>query len=842
MKKFLVPLLFIFFQITYGQDYLDEGLFFFASEVNQDQRTSLNLTPNETLRFKEKFQLEFEANFRNNTPRQFGNIFKIVCGNDLNIDMVANLNDLDNNFWLAVKDKMLFTYKWSDIHKGDYDKWIKFNLEVDVKESKITMTINGDKIVKSSTDIKGAEAFSITFGKSLYKNFTVTDVCPMSVKNVRIIDNNGKTVRDWPLGRHTVSNKVYDIHRNAEAFATNPKWLIDQHVFWKKNLKLQFDNLLGTAKDSKENRLFFIDSKAVYVYHLDSNALDTIPCKDNAYIGATHNFIYNTENNQLISYGIEDLSYHVFDFETSEWTGSEFSNRKETTYLHHNKLISPADSSVVTFGGYGHYEYQSSIKHFDGSPRVLTNYYLNNFIEPRYLSCAGILDANHFLVFGGYGSPSGKQGVNSQFYYDLYKVSLQNFSIPTVKKLWEFDNIDPKPFVPIQSMVINNNSDSFYTLIYDNTTYNTTLKLARFGLEKPEMIVFHDSIPYEFIDTKSTADFFLNSDRTKLYTFTSKDSDVHIFSLTYPPLSSADLYQEEISNSEGWTKYYWILIVLLVGVAVSYKLKKKKTPPTPVPSSSANTREAVSTTPVKIERIQKSAIYLFDGFQVFDKEGKDITAQFTPTLKQLFIIVLLSGIKNKKGISSLKLTDILWPNKSESNARNNRNVNISKLRILLEKIGDIEITNENAYWKINVEEGVFCDYNFVKNLSDRRAKTKLDNEDVRKLLSIVSKGEISPDIHAEWIDEYRSDLTDLIIDDLTKIAKTQDDLSLLVQIGSTILKYGPLNEDAVELKCKSLYKLGKKGEAKQAYDDFCKEYMAVLDAKFEKSFKELVAS
>jgi len=49
----------------------------------------------------------------------------------------------------------------------------------------------------------------------------------------------------------------------------------------------------------------------------------------------------------------------------------------------------------------------------------------------------------------------------------------------------------------------------------------------------------------------------------------------------------------------------------------------------------------------------------------------DITGMFTPTLKQLFLLILLSGIRNEQGISSIKLTEILWYDKTENRARNN---------------------------------------------------------------------------------------------------------------------------------------------------------------------------
>ena len=191
MKHTLILLFLFCIQIIFSQDYLDEGLFFYSHEVIQDERTSLDLTPDEPLYLKNGISLEFEANFRRGDG-YYGNIFKIIGDNELNIDFAAHLETTtpgDSNFWLVVKDTMLFKYNWSDIPKGDYDKWIQFKLEINTEESSLTFTINGYKIIKKINDIKGIEDWEIIFGKSNTNNFPTTNVCPMSVKNIKFFIN-----------------------------------------------------------------------------------------------------------------------------------------------------------------------------------------------------------------------------------------------------------------------------------------------------------------------------------------------------------------------------------------------------------------------------------------------------------------------------------------------------------------------------------------------------------------------------------------------------------------------------------------------------------------------------
>lgn len=67
------------------------------------------------------------------------------------------------------------------------------------------------------------------------------------------------------------------------------------------------------------------------------------------------------------------------------------------------------------------------------------------------------------------------------------------------------------------------------------------------------------------------------------------------------------------------------------------------------------------------------------GFRVIDKEGNDITFSFTPTLKYLLILLILYTGKDSKGIIGNKLIQLLWYDKTEESAKNNRNVYMSKL-------------------------------------------------------------------------------------------------------------------------------------------------------------------
>lgn len=846
MKYTLLILLTLFVNLGYSQENLEDGLFFASKEVIQDKRTSLNLTPEKPLDLNKGFILEFESKFRQKDA-YYGNIFKIVGNKSFNIDLISNfeggLNSKNPIFLLIVNNTILHSFYWKEIPNGGIEKWIKFKLEIESKNSSISLSINGVKKSLKVKEIVDLNSYEIVFGKSNLKNFVTSDVSPMSLKHIKIFEGD-QLIRNWNLGKHLKNNAVYDEISNDFAQTKNPIWLLDQHLYWKKNTSLQFKNLLGTAQDEKKGLVFFIDQKAVYVYNLKNQVLDTLNYSNSPYHCLGNNFIYNPNTAEIWSYTFEKNTISKFNFATSTWSQAD-TNCAEPNFWHHNKMISPKDGNLITFGGYGHYKYKNSTKIFDTKNSNWKSIN-NNTIEPRYLSSSGILNADTFLIFGGYGSKSGNQAINSHCFYDLYTV---DFATNQSKLLWKKETLEGSPFVPIGSMIIDSKKDHFYSLIYDNNTFNTTLRLARFGINTFEMELFPETVPYKFLDIKSNGSLFLDANDSKLYVITTNENTVNLHSLAYPPLLASDVFQEKAFSMMPYGYLAVLLILLLVAgwYFISKKTKSKKT--TNLSKTVKIQKVAAFENPTQEEKeevvmvhnkIKTSSIYLFGGFEVFDKEGKDITALFTPTLKQLFLLILLSKSKNEKGITSNKIIENIWYDKSENSARNNKNVNISKLKLLLEKIGDVALNNENTYWNIEFQDSVFCDYSYVLKLLSNIKTEANDDAKILAFLSIISAGEFCPDVQNEWIEPFKVDISNRVIDGLDYLSKNKNNLNLLEQIANTILKFDPLSEEAIVIKCSTLYKMGKKGPAKQAYDEFCKEYLNLLDAKFNISFKDII--
>lgn len=836
MKFVPILLLFLTFLFkSYSQDNLLSGLYFSSHEVVQDKRTSLNLTHDGTFNFPDGFSIEMEANFRRGDGH-YGYIFRLIGDAHTNIDLVSNLATTSSNFWLVVKDNVLFSYKWVDVPNGIFDSRIIIKLDLDVRNSKLSVSFNGNKKEAQVADISGLKNFEMVFGACRNASFYNTDVSPMSLKNIKIIDHNGKLKHHWKLSQH-LQNLVYDEVNQTKALVENPIWTIDKHLKWRKLKDIKFDNIQGITKDELSGRVFFIDTRAVYVLSTLTSTIDTIPFAGGTpYFALGKQIIYNKFTNELWSYNFFKNVISKFSFKTNSWSFNE-SACIEPDLWHHNKFISPADSSLVTIFGYGHYTYKSTINRYDVKSKIWKQIDRREQIQPRYLSGVGFLNKQEVLVFGGYGSKTGRQELSPEFYYDLHSLNLNDYSF---KKLWTLET-PMNPYVPCEALVTDIQAGSFYTLVYNRGSFSTFLHLAKLGIEKNEYQFYNDSIPFSFLDTDSWSTIFLDQKTSQLIAVTSHNSDVSLYSMAYPPLMPGEVYQSIPSKGKWFIWLTGFLIVTGLSFTLFVFFRKKKQHLKKGLYEHFEHPNIMSIRP--IERKTVSSVLFMGGFQIFNNKGRNLTSAFSPTLKQLFLFIFLHTIKNEKGVSSAKLDEVLWYDKSGESARNNRNVNISKLRSILDEVGGLEIISENSYWKIKLDSSVYCDYCDILNIIQKSNTVNLQENEINELIGLLSFGEFLPAIQTEWIDGFKSRFTNEIIDGLSSLFNenvVKSDINLRYHLAESILIYDPLNDEAFAIKCSVLYHLGKKGIAKNLYDSFCREYKHILGIDYAVPFNEAI--
>lgn len=820
------------------------GLIFKSHEVNKDDRTSLNLTPTRPFKLPRNFTLEFDLKLRP-AHHSYGYVFRVIANDTVSLDMTS---DIGTNRINVILNNMTGAKAASEFHfeKNHIEnQWIK--IIVKVENDSIKYSIDGKEKVINKSFISPKD-WRIFFGANKHEHFYTSDVPPMSIKDLIIKDQKGTALYKWNMSMHG-NDIVYDDINNYPAVALNSLWEIDKHTKWKKEISLTTGRKTPQiAYDSINARVFIALRDSVYIINIRNKKIERFKVEGGKpQVGASSQLLYDYKNNQLISYDVDQDELLKYDFETNKWSGQYADNAIKIQ--HHNRFIDTQNNQLVVFGGYGFYKYSAVLSTHDLSTDKWEHTNLIDQITPRYLATMGCLDDGKVLLFGGYGSTTGKQEESSRNLYDLHEIDIHKKSSLKIGEILDIQ--DHLTFG--NSMVINREQHKFYTLSYHNDKYKTFINLFEVDMETMKHRIVADSIPYNFYDIESYCDLFLYKD-SYLYAIVSQKLNngtynISIYSLMYPPLAKSDIIQNNIiSKNTNWAAITLIstliILICLIGYIFLYRRHgrgniKNKTWREP-------TITATITSSIQTDRSKKvsSSISLLGGFQVFNRYGKDTTSLFTPIIRQMFLMLLLESTTTGKGVTSQRLDDTFWFDMDKMKATNNRNVNISKLRLLLQEIGNIKLQKNGNYWQITIQDDVLCDYEEIINILNKvKKEEKIDKSSIENIIDIASSGILLPNLDTDWVDKYKSDYSSTLIEVLLKFANqknAQEDLRLLIKLADVILLHDSIDEDSIQVKCRCLYKLGQKGLSKQCYDKFRTDYKNILNEYPTLKYKDII--
>lgn len=276
----------------------------------------------------------------------------------------------------------------------------------------------------------------------------------------------------------------------------------------------------------------------------------------------------------------------------------------------------------------------------------------------------------------------------------------------------------------------------------------------------------------------------------------------------------------ENDSRTGSLAWFWVTLVLVVDALVFLvvylrRRRHRRQPVGTYPGVSATSAEAVSFP-------QADAIYLLGEFRVLDHEGEEISARMSPLTRELFLLLVLTSPHG--GIDSKKLTEILWPGKDEASAKNNRAVNLHKLRTALAGVPGAAIEKSGGKWLIRLEN-VYVDY--YSCIDERLRPDSLTPDRIRILAAMTAKGGLLPHCDYLWLDRYKSRLADHITNALLKYAADNDDsdhYAANLQISDIVFSFDATNEAALSLKCRTYQDMRRQHMAKREYDHFCRIY------------------
>jgi len=815
---------------------LDYGLSFNGQSFKLDDRTHLNLNSESSFNFKNTFELVFDVRFNNKTARGglFGYIFRII-NNSTNIDLLISNNKGIKNFEIVDSNKQ--TTIQPPLDNIDINRWYNVKLKVSIPDETLSISI-GNNLIKKKTKFRTLENIQILFGANDTKGFITRDVPDMTLKDIKIYD--GKVLKyDFPLYQ-CGGNKTIDKVKGLVASVKNENWDLCNHSEWKEEFSKLSNGVLLSTMNEATGEIFLLSDKSI----LKSNGKN-LNFEEYAFVNKNyvltldHRIFYNQNEKKLYCYLLDTKEISAFDFKTKQWDDeSIFLNKKiAQLYQHHTNVLYEKNNTLYLFGGYGQFTYSNNIFKVDLSNREWSEIDTNNEIfSPRYLS-GGALSNNNIYIWGGYGSESGKQNINPRSYSDLIQFDLSN------NEFFKQGNTTPlfNEMIVGNNIIIDQSNNDFYALASEKSKFVGGLKLIKGNLNISTAQAFQDSIPYKFQDTKTYFDLYFDKKNNKLKTFTSylndnKETEFSIHTIDYPPSEiSRFINPQKTSKTINYNLFTVVLLLFLVISLIMYRYRGKQGV-----KLEAQPKQKETNSPTEIYQ-KKFQIQFFGGFQIFDTSCKDITGSFSPLLKELFLIIYLYSFKDDKGISSEKLKEILWYDKTSKKAQNNRAVNITKLKKILNKVGDLTINKNTGYWRIvNNSDVEFTDYSFIKN---NILCNQPNKKNITILISIIKRGAFLNNVEYEWLDRFRQTVTDSIIDYLTNYVSTyrkEEDLNLLIEISQCLYNFDSVNEISLYLKCRVYNTKGNHKIVDETYKKFSTEYKLLYGQKFKHSLNDIL--
>jgi len=820
------------------------GLGFYSHEVVQDKRTTLELNLN-NISEKDNLNLSFDLSFLPNHPIYFGYIFRLIGDDKQNIDLIYDNQANTRHFKIIIGDR-LSKISFNIDDKLLFNHWNKLRLLIDFRNDKLTVFSGSESFSEAGLQLQRGKNYKLLFGANAYRRYQTTDLPPMKLKNVAIAQE-GIQLANWPLNewQGNVANETVNQNNGT---ITNPLWIKARHRNWQMEKEFTVPGDVSLAFDAGSESVYVISQDSLLTFSVNQ----TPQLKSAAYRSGRQLLVPGDQalyaNNKLYYLYVDQKAVATFDLKDQRWDKG-FKNAA-TDNGHLNKFFCKTDSSIYTIGGYGQLIYKDTVKRYPLAAgaweKVKTT---GDTFTPRYLAGLGAnATGDTVYVIGGYGSASGQQIVNPRNLYDMVRYTVKDHSF---KKLFDI-NINNEDFVFANSIVINQKDKSYYGLIFPQHKFNSHLQLIRGSLDKGAYTLVGNAIPYSFHDIRSYADMCYFPQSGKFIAVTlfreSEQTRIKIYSLLSPP----EPITVDVVTTGSHTGYLlWLVLfgVLTTVAIIVYQHKKKSAAPVQlatVPATPAMVNiqepEETATEEDNIKHANKNTIFLFGDLQLFTPEGNEITKYFTPLLKELFLVIALYSIKLDRGVSSEKLNEILWFDKSEKSARNNRSVNIAKLKLLLDKMGHCHLSKDTGYWKIEIDYNeITVDYHNYLNIVSN--KNKLNKQKIIQLTHITQRGNFLSNIEYEWLDAFKSEVSNGIIDTYIEFANSvpiADDPEFLIKLANDIFYFDPVNEEAMIIKCKALSHIGKHSLAKNTFENFSKEYKVIYGEAFDRDFNAIL--
>lgn len=813
-----------------------QGLKFLNADAPIDQRTSYKVFDTISPVFKGECDIEFDMSLY--PINEIGYVLRIKFDKTKKIYNLFYDGRGDNFFKLNEEGRSTLIVAPIDREELLGMRWFKVKLSFFPAADSIGITIHDRSFGTSGVDVPDRFAPNIYFGRSDY----VIDVPSFAIRNIAV-GNLAKRYR-FSLCQ-SGGNTVYDSAGRGYGRVDNPEWLITNAYHWqfKAEFRSSTPASAGYNSSRREFYLFNRDSIATFNVRTEVNEWRRFNGRCPVEISLGTSFV-DRSGTKLYAYETyyEDDDEHrlptvaSYNFASQQWQVESYDPLPSQLH-HHSGWYDPVNQCYTIFGGFGNMAYSSFFECYsigDGHWNRLPTCE-GDKIWPRYFSSMGYLpDNNSLYVFGGMGNESGEQAVGRIYFYDLYRIDLNT---RTITKMWEIPH-DGINTVPVRGMIVPN-ENYFYTFCYPESVSNSYLKLYRYSIKDGSYEIVGDSLPMRSDKITTNANLYYDANTNELYATIQESSDdvsstVRLYSLSFPPFTAEGVYQMTSPERAARLKMLWTLAFvgsLLVVVIILVVIRVRRYRRDAELALLRKRRTVTELPPVP------NSIVLFGDFGARDRNNRDIAYMFTSSQRQILCLVM--QYNNEGGITSQRLSDLLWPDKPESKAKNSRGVAINHLRTTLAEMDGIQLTFENGRFRFDFRPPFYCDYLRVGEI----VSSGLPDSHRDELLAILSRGKFLKFSDLPILDSFKSsverELEPLLQTEISKSYSSGNYLAT-IDLAEALFNIDPLNDEVFTLLLRSLAKLKRTEEVAIRYKAFALEYRETFDADYPRSLKNIL--
>lgn len=871
MKSICSLLLLYLFFLPYLHPIHAQGLRFYGNEHRIAERSSLCVFQKEhALPACRQLFLSFEYNVQNiESP---GYIFYLKDAESelaYNLTYVYNSQERTGNFMFAQDGKQIFhtvSLPIQDLHRH----WRKISFRLDFATNQATLCIGNDSAriddIGMAAKTDGQFTPRLFFG--MYRH--ILETASFCLRRLHVECDGQRW--DFPLNEST-GTEVHDSHGIVTGQVNNPVWLINDAYHWKLLYRYYSLSPAGFAFSTSRQQGYIYNRDSLIVYDPLQHTAQGFPYDSPALPIRLGMCFYDEQDSCIYAYELNGAETYMarIDPDRRQWEAVNKGQHINLQMHHHGGVFDQHNKRILLFGGYGNRSYYNTFIGYElDENRWDTLAFKGPDIAPRFFTAMAMApDGQHAYLYGGKGNEAGDQNVGIRYYYDLYRLDLTHQHI---EKLWE-QEAPAENRVPARDMIPTPDGQWLYLLAYPEYKPHTYLQLYRLSTADGRMEAVGDSIPMISEEIATNANLYYSARLHEFYCVVQEfgkygDNETRIYALSDPPVTTETVHHYTSSVQRSSSGMWWIaigIVVLIAGAAAGIGRTRRRgkfippaapaaspCPSTPVTPSQDDKplqatgdgkkeedgpeEETAIPLSVPLSIPNHNALCLFGPFCIINRQGRDISYLFSPKIRHLFLYILINSVL-KDGVLSADLNVLFWPDKPEDKIKNLKNVHINHLRKALQDIDGIELTHSQGYYRLELAEECYCDFQRLASLTHKLTQMPENAEDNEELTRLLSRGRFLDTIRTELFDYAKQQVETFAISFLEQQVSRQPSGPVL-PLCKILQTWDPLSEVALSATVSTYRRRNQYDKALQTYTTFTAAYRQIMGEEYPVRFEE----